>query len=114
MSFKVKTTAAGSRNVSIQISGFVKADDEDIFELANLEHRGLKVTSVVFLIQEKAGLFLWWDKDRNELILPLESRGAFRFDTGLKCPDDWDGKIWAESFKVDEDKAFLLLLDFDK
>lgn len=114
MDFKAKVTAAGSRNVSVQISGFLKTDCEDTFELVSFEHHELKLTGVLFLIQEKAGIYLWWDKERENLILPLESRGSFKFDGLVKCPQGWDGKIWASAFKIDEPKGFLLLLDFDK
>src|ERR1700679_3754655 len=96
MSFKVKVTAGGSRNVSVQISGSLP---KGMFELVKFEHLGLKLTSLLFLIQEKAGLYLWWDKD--DLILPLESRGAFKFDTGLKAPEGWDGTVWASTFASD-------------
>ena len=113
MNFKAKMTGGGSRNVSAQISGFIDKD-KVTFPLVQFEHHDLKLTSVAFLIQEKAGLYLWWDEGREELILPLESRGAFRFDVGIKSPEGWNGQLWAESFKVDEAKAFLLLLDFDK
>ncbi len=113
MTFKVKTTAAGLRNVSVEISGWLPRDDR--FSLIASNHPALKITSFLFLIQEKAGLYLWWDKEGNDLILPLESRGAFKLEVGIKSPEGWDGVIWAQAFKTDqEDKAFLLLMDFDK
>src|SRR5271157_4739433 len=113
MDFKTKMTASGQRNVSFQISGILKVPgysttgnatkiaDNKVFKLASCEHRGLKLTSIVFLVQEKAGLLCWWDEARENLILPAESRGAFRFDSGLMAPEGWDGTIWASSFKVD-------------
>ncbi len=131
MDFKVKMTASGQRNVSAQISGVLKVPEyktvgstyelaaskilaDKAFKLVSFEHHGLKMTSILFLVQEKAGLLLWWSEKRDNLILPVESRGAFRFDVGLRPPEDWDGTIWASTFKVDEPKGFLLLLDFDK
>jgi len=125
MDFKVKLTGSGQRNVSAQISGLLKVPgfrtvnatkiaEEKVFKLVSFEHRGLKMTSIVFLVQEKAGLLLWWNEARENLILPVESRGAFRFDVGLMPPEGWDGAIWATPFKVDEPKGFLLLLDFDR
>lgn len=111
--FKVKITADALRNASVQISGGLPSQEEGKFKLVKFEHLGLKLTSVLFLIQEKAGLYLWWDEDN--LILPVESRGAFKFDIGLKAPEDWDGQIWGQAFKTEEfDKAFLLIMDFDK
>lgn len=110
-------TAAGSRNVSVQISGILGTADhcDGVFPLVRLEHTDLKIMSFLFLIQEKAGVLLWWDEDRRDLILPLESRGAFKLETGIKSPPGWDGQIWAEAFKIDDEtKGFLLLLDFDK
>jgi hypothetical protein len=125
MDFKTKLTAAGQRNVSAQISGILKVPayktvgstkvvEDKVFKLVQFEQHGLKMTSIVFLVQEKAGLRLWWNEKREDLILPAESRGAFRFDIGLRPPDNWDGAIWASPFKVDETKGFLLLLDFDR
>src|SRR6266850_3820010 len=113
MTFKVKTTASGARNVSIQARGWLPRNT-DIFKLVEFEHHGLKLTSFLFLIQEKAGLYLWWDRDGNDLILPLESRGAFKLELGIKSPEDWSGQIWAEAYGVVEaPRAFLLLMDFD-
>jgi hypothetical protein len=117
MSLKVKSTAAGSRNVSVQISGILGTVEhcEGIFPLVKLEHTNLKLTSFLFLIQEKAGLLLWWDEEKKDLILPLESRGAFKLETGIKSPEGWDGQIWAEAFKIDDNvKGLLLLMDFDR
>lgn len=113
MDFKVKETAAGARNVSVEISGFIPRQ-HDPFELVTLMHKPLKITSFLFLIQEKAGLYLWWDKEGKQLILPLESRGAFKLEMGLKSPEGWDGKIWATGFNTESAKAFLLLMDFDR
>ena len=117
MTLKVKTTAAGSRNVSVQISGILGTADHchGVFPLVKLEHTDIKLMSFLFLIQEKAGLLLWWDEAQENLILPLESRGAFKLEVGIKSPEGWDGQIWAEAFKVDDDvKGFLLLMDFDR
>ncbi len=130
MKFKAKLTADGERNASVQISGmleeprsceysglkeFNKAKTGDkAFKLCEFKNHGLGLTDILFLVQEKAGLYLWWDEGKSNLILPIESRGAFRFDSRVRCPDDWNGQIWASSFKVDEPKAFFLAMGFDK
>ena len=114
MTLKVNFTSDGSRNVAVHACGVLKPNDEDRLFLCEFKDRNLKLTSVLFLIQEKAGLSLWWDKEGQNLVLPLESRGAFKFENGLKAPEQWGGKLWMTPFKVDEDKSILLLLEFDK
>jgi hypothetical protein len=70
---------------------------------------------MAFLVQEKMGFQLWWDEDLTQIMMPVESRGAFRFD-GVRPPiEGWKGGIWFVPFKVDEDsKMFVISLDFDK
>lgn len=114
MSIKVNQTAGGSRNVSVEISGFLETSHQDkVFPLAQFADVHLKLTRVMFAIQEKGGILLWWDEACEHLVLPLESRGGFSFD-GRKSPPGWNGQLWAQAFKIDEPKAFLIILDFDK
>jgi hypothetical protein len=114
MTIKIKETASGSRNVSVEISGILEKVHEDKpFRLVKFETHALKLTRLMFAIQEKGGLLLWWDEACEHLVLPLESRGGFNFD-GRKAPDHWDGQIWATAFKIDEPKGFLIIMDFDK
>jgi hypothetical protein len=113
MAIKVITTAHGSRNIAIEMSGFLTSNEHDgrMFKLHKFEEHSLKVSAVLFLIQEKGGLHLWWDKDN--LLLPLESRGSFKLDA-RRSPEGWDGQLWGSAFKIDEPKGFLVILDFDK
>lgn len=114
MSFQVRKTADGSRNAAVEVSGFLRQEHEGkVFPFVKFEHHGLKLTGVLFLIQEKGGLYLWRDEARENLIMPLESRGVFKFD-GIKGPDNWDGQIWASAFNCDAPRAFLVILEFDK
>jgi|SRR6266851_1712453 len=113
--FKAKMTANGAHNVAVQISGGLPIEEEGMFTLFKFDYASLKLTSVLFLVQEKAGLYLWWGEEN--LILPAESRGAFKFEIGIKSPEGWDGTLWGSSFKTsdtDRAKGFLLLLDFDR
>jgi hypothetical protein len=114
MGIKVKETASGGRNVSVEISGFLEKVHEDkVFPLVKFDMTMLKLTRVMFAIEEKGGLLLWWDENCEHLVLPLESRGGFNFD-GRKSPDLWNGQLWAQAIKIDSSKAFLIIMDFDK
>lgn len=117
MPIKVKTTANSSRNIAVQISGFlipdVQVQTKGPFLFCQLDNPKVKMTRLTWTIQEKGGLYLWWDKDRKDLVLPLESRNGINFD-GLKAPEDWDGALWASGFKLDEPKGFLVIVEFDK
>lgn len=122
--FEIKVTvpSQGSKNAAVHVVGIT---DEEFSEqpLVRLEDlnpipRKIRIDNVLFAIQEKMGIILWWDKDK--LILPLESRGAFRFDQGINSPSDWSGTIWGSSVGVDTNstyaipKHFFLILDLEK
>ena len=114
MTIKVKQTADGSRNVAVQISGFIRDEDEnfEFCRLASVPDR-LKLTRLQWAIQEKGGTLLWWDREGKDLVLPLESRNVMTFDS-MVVPKGWDGVLWAEGFKLDDAKAFLVIIEFDK
>jgi hypothetical protein len=115
MTLKVSRVAGGMRNVTLHCTGCIEHDlpltplDTGIVE-------GMKLTSLMWVIQEKMGLYLWWDKET--LLMPLESRNSVRFDTGISAPYGWDGKMYLSSYLCNTPpspmKAFLLVLDFDR
>ena len=117
MSLKVKIPQIGRKNLTIQVAGRVEPGDDSIqqlFSIAGLaspEMSGLRIDSVLFALQEKAGLLLWWDRDGADLILPLESRGAFSFSYPIHSPKGWDGMMYYSTFKVDEPKHLYLTLE---
>lgn len=115
MLIKVAQVHGGHRNSTWVFSGSVDKEDEGkVCSLVSGLDSAVKLASVAFLVQEKMGFQLWWDKDLTEPLLPVESRGAFRFD-GVRPPGAWKGEIFAVPFKVDEDrKMFVLSLDFDR
>ncbi len=82
---KGKWPQASGRNLTFQASGRLAPADAlkgqlfSISDLARPEMKGLKIESVLFALQEKMGLLLWWDEACEDLILPLESRGFFQF-----------------------------------
>ncbi len=116
----VKVVGEGHKNCTLQVSGilFKEITNFQILKFADLSHdaTGVKLESVLFAIQEKAGLFLNWTKGKEtSLILPLESRGVFNFE-GMQCinsPEATDG-ISISAFGVPTPKAFLLMLDMGK
>ena len=98
-----------------------------ILELDKLEPpregwKGLRLDSAVWAIQEKMGLYLWWEDPKGEeaLVLPMESRNSVRFDEGIPSPrveNGWAGKMYLSSFRCEDGplpKGFFVLLDFDK
>lgn len=77
----------------------------------------MKLGSVLWVVQEKLGLNLYWDKET--LLMPLESRNSIRLDTGYSAPEGWDGRMWLSSYgfslpPLSKQKAFFLTLDFDR
>lgn len=76
----------------------------------------MRLESVVWVIQEKLGVELYWDQDRPLWI--MESRNSMRFDRGIPSPKDWGGSMWIRTVgfnnPVTETKLFFFVLDFDK
>jgi hypothetical protein len=125
----VQLIKGGAKNHSILVKGFVRSDftSTEILDMSDAIKssglKGLRLDSAVWAIQEKMGLYLWWEKEHTEenLALVMESRNGMRFDEGLPSPrvdDGWKGKLYLSSFKHQTTgigpAAFVLLLDFDK
>jgi hypothetical protein len=110
---RVNKVAGGQRNHTYQITGVVTSELMlTPIDLGPIE-RPLKLASLSWLIQEKMGMYLWWDKET--ILLPMESRNTIKFDTSMKSPENWDGKMWISGFGfVPPKKVFFLILDFDK
>jgi hypothetical protein len=99
------------RNVTFHVRGLL--EDDLPLTPVDLGDKTLKITSLLWAIQEKMGLYLWWDS--NNLLLPMESRNAMRFDQALNAPANWNGVIYLSSFGwAAPRKAFFLIMDFDK
>lgn len=102
--------SAHSRNTTMRISGLLNS--ESAIELET-KHGKLKLTSALWLIEEKMGFYLCWDF--GSVIMPMESRNSIRFDQAIPCPDKWQGTLWLKPFKfIPPAMAFLVVLDFDK
>lgn len=111
MAILIEEVASGQRNVTIRVSGTISAV-EDVIELKT-KHDKLKLTSVAWLIEEKMGFYLSWD--RSSVLMPLESRSTIRFDQAISCPDKWQGSLWLKPFKVIiSEMSFFIILDLDK
>lgn len=118
---KVNFPAAGNKNLTVQVTGILEAmpdgtPAELLFsmqsdELAQLAKTRLRIDSVLFALQEKMGILLWWDKEGKNLILPLESRGAFSFVQPIVADKEWDGNMYWSAFKVDSQKHFFFTLE---
>ena len=107
--FKVKFPADGDKHLTVQVAGVLR---EERMQILFESSRRLRIDSVLFLIQEKAGILLWWGKD--DLVLPMESRGAFSFASPIVSPEDWDKKLWISAFNVVQPKHFFFTLDCEK
>jgi len=125
----VQLIKEGPKNLSVLVRGITKKDftPVPILELDKLEPpregwKGLRLDSAVWAIQEKMGLYLWWEDPKGEeaLVLPMESRNSVRFDEGIPSPrveNGWAGKMYLSSFRCEDGplpKGFFVLLDFDK
>lgn len=119
----------GQRNCSVLVKGFVTADFDPtpVLDIKRLETpregwKGLRIDSVVWVVQEKMGLHLWWQfpEGEEDLIWTMESRNSARFDDGVPSPrveKGWGGILHLSSFRVAEGtvpKGYMVILDLDK
>jgi hypothetical protein len=119
----------GPKNFRVIVRGITKADFEPtpVLEVSRLGRpdsgwKGIRLDSAVWTIQEKMGLVLWWRKPEMEgdMVFPMESRNAIRFEDGLSSPrfgEGWDGGLYLSGFNVEVGplpKRFFVLLVFDK
>lgn len=118
---KIKLPQEG-KNITLQVTGSLDGELglTPILDIKALKTPavGIRLDSATWLIQEKMGLILWWKKD--DLLLPLESRGSIRLDVGIynSVGEDWDGIIRLSSFGYSSNtfkpKYFHLTLDIDR
>lgn len=111
-----RVLADGNKNHTVLVTGALEADLLEPAVVVTMPSPSLKLSSAIWLIQEKLGLILWWRGE--ELLFPMESRNSVRFDRSLDAPKDWDGRVLMTSFGFKSNayspKHFTLLLDFDK
>lgn len=110
----------------MHVTGAFEYPVEDVIILDTGVHLGaaprVKIESMVWLVQEKLTLLLYWGMSDNsrEFCLPMESRNFARFDNGLTPPKEWGGRLLIDVLNVQRDtmdlttKHFLLILDLDK
>lgn len=111
MAILIEEVASGQRNVTLRFSGTI--DGPKVLIESKTKHTKLKLTAVSWLIEEKMGFYLSWDKE--SILMPLESRNIVRFDQAISCPDNWRGSLWLRPFKVTQpNMAFFIILDLDK
>ena len=89
----------------------------DVITLSELSHPcgAVRFESVVYAIQEKMGVEVWWKvgEDRYEYALTLESRGKFTFD-GEYSSGPILGIALCTFGAVPPGKKFYLLFDMEK
>lgn len=109
----------GGKNVKIIVSGFIEPElDESVLLLLDLNKlsgnpRGIRLDSIVWVIEEKALLYLCWGE---RVLMPMESRNSVRFDTPLNSPPDIrEIRVYCRRPAASPSAAaFFLLLDLDK
>ena len=114
VNLRIRQVAGGGRNVTLHITGMLTKGDMPLtpIDLSVPEKSRAKIASLVWLVQEKLGIYLWWNKET--ILLPMESRNTVRFDSPLNPPENWDGRMWLSSFGwAAPCKAFFAVLDFD-
>lgn len=122
----VEVLRDGAKNLSILVKGIVEMDFTPI-EILDIEKttlpreplKGIRLDSAAWLIQEKMGITLWWEKKEKEenLIFIMESRNGLRLDEGIPSPrlgKGWGGKIYISGSNVVGQKAFCFTLEIDK
>jgi hypothetical protein len=111
---KISQRAAGQRNVTFNVWGTVSEFDapEDI-EL-KLGAKNLKLSSLVWLIEEKMGLYIC--QKPGEVWIPMESRNSVRFDHGLPIEEEilFLHPFANTKLEGSKERAFFLVMDFDK
>jgi hypothetical protein len=111
---KITQVAGGNRNATFQIRGFVSGENLNLAKIHVSE--GLKLSSALWIVQEKLTLHLLWGE--NDQLFPMESRNAARFDSVIKPPEGWNGTLYLSSSNWDQPtatgKSFFVLLDFDR
>jgi hypothetical protein len=106
------TGSENSRNISVVVKGTLT--ERLTLQSIDIPVRNAKLASLVWVIQEKMGIYLWETKEH--VLLPMESRNSIRFDHSIVLPDD---KLWISSFNNDlisniTPKSFFLILDMDR
>ena len=116
--FRVELLADGSNNLTAAVTGTLhaKLDFEEVLDLAKTKGGAggrCRFESVTWVIQEKMRLLLWWNKEN--LIVPMESRNFLKTEAGLKPPEGWNGKFLLSSEALTAPPMhFLLILDFHR
>jgi len=131
---KTEIIKEGEKNFSVLVKGILREElaPTPFLDISKLKApregwKGLRLDSALWVIQEKLGIMLWWEKPNGEgsLCLPMESRNGVRYDEGVPSPrkaNDWSGVLYLSSFvshggsppSTQQPKAFSILLDFDK
>lgn len=109
---QISQKAGSQRNVTFHIHGsFSDVALKDQCTSIKLPQEKLKLTSLVWLIEEKMGLHLM--KVPGEVWMPLESRNNLRFDQGIIIEGN---ELWLDPFKTETTirESFFLIMDFDK
>jgi len=118
------------KNLSLIVRGFARSNfgPELILDLEKARApregwKGVRLETIVWLIEEKMGLYLLWGDEIGHVAIPMESRNSLRFDEGYPSPrvaDGWKKKLYISSFNFTKDnpssqlKSFFLLIDLDK
>jgi len=107
-----------NKNLKATITGIIDPEDETSLVVLDLRKLagapvGIRLDSIVWLIEEKAGLRLYWG---DTLIIPMESRNFLRLDHPLDSPrSQWSGEVILRCPKTEASpKAFFVHLEFDK
>ena len=118
---QVKQVIGGGRNVTLHITGMLTEGDLELTPIDLDPEKNLrsdksraKLSSLVWVVQEKLTLYLLWNKNPDSLIMPMESRNSVRLDSSMAPPDHWIGTLWLGSSNWQpQGRAFFIALDFD-
>lgn len=117
MEITSRVLGSGERNLGLVVKGIL---EEDLVEprpvLEWKETRPPKIVSLLWVVQEKMGIHLWWSK--TEPFLTMESRNGFSPVRQITPPEAWEGTIYMTAYGVKSNeylpKHFWFTIEIDK
>ena len=107
------------RNHTLVVKGIL--DDDIVEPYPIVEWKGdrlPKIRGMLWILQEKMGIHLWWNYKTQDNFITMESRNFVRFDYPFEPPEGWDKVLYMTAYGVKSNeympKHFWFLLDIDK
>lgn len=117
MTISSRILGSGERNHSLIVKGILEDDFNELTPILKWEgERPPKIVSILWVIQEKLGIHLWWGKD--DPFITMESRNGFSPVRQITPPDGWEGTLYMTAYGVKSNeylpKHFWFTIEIDK